>query len=126
MRFEKVEDSSNYLYRFESENGRWEMGLIPQLFASFAVGFSPIDAEGPTISYATGDDVVFAFAVFGAVRKILERYPENVSESQLRKEFPEWNARPINKDGCWRKLRQMAVGQEGSMNFSHTTRRDSQ
>jgi hypothetical protein len=113
MKFVQAEPNQNYeVARYVSEGGGWELGLIPRTFGRFAIGFSPINAIGPTVTYCLGDDHTFIQNAVATIMLALMAYPETVSERQLALEFPAWNVRPIDRDvQCWTCLQEMAATQ---------------
>lgn len=116
MKFHKVEDNVNYYCRFESENGKWELGLQARTFGRWQLGFSPVDAIGPTREYCLGDDNDFIDAAIITVMTILLGYPEDTPERQIYRDFPNWQVRPISGDEkCWGQLQKMAEEQINRM-----------
>lgn len=108
MKFMPAKDNENYKNRLVSTCGRWEMGFIPRIYTR-GVGFSPIDADGPTVNYDGGEEWLQQVQLLLLIQRILEKYPANVTEDQLSKDFPEEKRRPVFKDTeCWAKLQEMA------------------
>jgi len=108
MKFLPAPDNENYKMRLLSTCGRWEMGFIPRIYTR-GVGFSPIDADGPTVQYDGGENWSEQVELLLVIREILEKYPANVTEKQLHQDFPETAVRPVFKDAkCWARLQEMA------------------
>ena len=109
MKFHVAEDNSNYFARRVSETGKWEMGLIHRTFGRVAVGFSPINACGPSMTYCCGNNMNLAREVMWIIKIVLQAYSEDLPEPTIVAIFPQWNARPIDQDDCITKLRHLAL-----------------
>lgn len=109
MKFTQAEPNENFeIARWLSEGGRWEFGFRQMLFG-VRVSVAGVDAYGCCLDYCAADEEGFALALLATVAKILERYPENVTERQLKQDFPQYNIKPINKDPqCWAQLQAIA------------------
>jgi hypothetical protein len=104
MKFFKAPDTLNYLNRFVSADGRWEIGHSTK---SLAIAFNPVDAQGPTVTIYCGESRPLQIGVQMVVMTILESYPEDVNEWQVWQDFPQCEG-PIDTDPCWAKLQSMA------------------
>ncbi len=103
MRFRRAADTDNFLKRMISENGIWEVGLIPRTFNRFAVGFNKIGALGPEVEYCCGSIPANIYKIYGLCVQILEKYPEAVSPIVIRRLFPRWRVRPVDQDPVFMK-----------------------
>jgi len=109
MKFTKAEPNEDFaIARWLSVSGRWELGFRRMLFG-VRVSLAKVGAGGCCIDYCAADDKGFALILLATVVQILERYPEEVSDLQLRQDFPTYDIKPINKDPqCWARLQAMA------------------
>jgi hypothetical protein len=108
MKFTLTTPNENFLLRrFVSEQGLWEFGLRAMMFG-VRVSLSRVSDAWYTLDYCAGDDPGFVLILLATVAVILERYPETIAPSQLEREFPHYEYKPINRDKCWGKLQQMA------------------
>jgi len=108
MRLQWVPANENYTTRFESETGMWEVGLRPKTFGRFGVAFSRGGGDAVVQDYCCGNDLNLIAEVLVNVITILSTYPEDVSEAELQRDFPQWKTRPIHNDPCRQKLKEKA------------------
>jgi hypothetical protein len=91
-----------------SEAGKWEFGFRRVMFG-VRVSLSQIGDDGYTLDYCAAKQRDFALLLFATVLIALEPYPEDVMRSQLQKDFPRFDIKPINRDPCcWKRLQEMA------------------
>lgn len=108
----KLEPDANLnLLRFGSEEGKWEMGIRRMMFG-FRVSLNKVGEPWYTLDYCASDDQAFLFELLVMLTILLDRYPEDVTEQHLQKDFPRYEFKPIKYDSAWGKLYKMAHGVE--------------
>lgn len=94
--------------RYISENGRWELGVVPVIFG-FRVRWGLADNLMTYAGdYCAGSDQDFLVNLLITMIFIFSFLPEDIPESELRKLLPVCQCKPINKDPCWQELKTLA------------------
>lgn len=108
MKFHRVPTEPNFdRLKLVSEGGEWELGLWSVMFG-VRVRFGRTGACGVELDYCAGADPLFQMELLNAVHIILQEIPETVTESELRRIFPDFHIKPINLDPyCWTELQRM-------------------
>lgn len=113
MKFTKTEPNIDFdILRCVSETGKWEFGIRRMLYGVRICG-NPVGNGAYTLDYCAGDDEVFALTLFATVATILEDYAEDVTTQQIKRDFPAFEIKPVNRDPyCWKRLQEMAGVEE--------------
>jgi len=92
--FRRIEPSSDYLsLRFESEKGRWNVGLSPyQHGVRIRMGLA--GRPPSVIDFCLGHDAALYSPVLLAVMNRLEQLPESATADQIDRLFPWAGTRP--------------------------------
>jgi hypothetical protein len=108
MRFKAAPTEPNFdRFKLVSEGGEWELGLWSVMFG-VRVRFGRTGAGGVELDYCAGADPLFQMELLNAVHIILLEIPETVTESELRRIFPDFHVKPINLDPyCWPEIQRM-------------------
>lgn len=109
MRFKEGQPNISLMCgRLESEEGHWNLGFRPVMFG-FRLSLYKTGNQWYTLDYCTANNSGFAIVLLLVVERILERYPEDVTERQLQDDFPRFHVKPIDRDpACWQQLQAMA------------------
>ena len=91
------------LVRLVSSGGTWEVGYYPATFGR-------VDCGGFDLNYCAGSDPALRLEILLCVLLILEPVDEaKLTHELIRKTFPGWTHRPIDKDPhCLPRLRELA------------------
>lgn len=108
MKFSGAERNINFpIARFVSENGRWEVGLMPVLFG-VRVRAGIVGHDWVNVDYCAGDNPAFALQLLVTVIEIFEGLPEDITGGDVEALMPAYERRPIDRDPCWKKLQDLA------------------
>jgi len=108
MKFSIAPRTINFpISRFVSENGRWEIGLVPVLFG-VRVRAGLVGSDWVNVDYCAGDNPAFALELLATMLEIMTWLPEEITGGQVEAMMPKYQRRPIDRDPCWQKLQYLA------------------
>lgn len=109
MKFTKAEPDENFpIVRFVSENNVWEIGIRPMMFGH-RVSAGLVGSGCVEIDYCGGADGCFVIQLLATVVKIFSSLPETITLKEVKRFFPTYQVKPIDKDPCWEKLKELAA-----------------
>jgi hypothetical protein len=95
----KAENLSSYeLCGWQSENGKWIVGVRQVLYGRKVFCYQPDDSDRfncYVLDYCTGEDLTITMLVLMAVMRALYSVNESISPPQLTKLFPVEKSKPI-------------------------------
>lgn len=59
------------------------------------------------VDYCAGADPVFLIHLLAVIVRIMEAFPESITEREVQDMMPGYDRRPIDEDPCWQKLQDM-------------------
>lgn len=107
MKFISAEPTEDYPVRFVSEQGKWQIGILPTISGTHCIGISEVGSEGMIRHYCCGGDVSFAQEVLRAIQDIFWVIPEEATAQAVEEELP-GDGGNIANNGIWDTLRHMA------------------
>lgn len=97
MIFHQVPDNE-LVSRWESENGRWEIGWAHRTFGRFQLTIGLAGSMFYNVEYCCGDSQDGQNYVWLLVMLVLAKMPEEIREYDLEQIFPPRNLRPVYDD----------------------------
>jgi len=111
--FQRAQPDENFsIMRFESEDGRCEVGLSPVLFG-VRVRAGDVGSMAVDIDYCAGADVLFQLQLLDVIKRIIETFPTGTPMRDIAAQLPTYERRPINQDPCWPALQQLLSERTG-------------
>lgn len=104
LKFKLDTPNENFpLLRFLSEDGGYEVGLMPVLYG-VRVRAGRVGDSFVFIDYCAGADRDFQARLLGVIIDILETLPVGITPREVQDLMPGYDIRPIDKDPCWPTL----------------------
>jgi hypothetical protein len=124
MDFHPSQPTQGMPVRWASENDVWEIGLRPMMYGT-RVSVGKVEpkrgyAEVYTLDYCAGSDQAFLLNLWATIVILMTALPESITPKKLRKLFPDYQVKPINKDPhCWEELQRLVRLEEPFPDYSH-------
>lgn len=126
MDFHPTTPTEGISHRWASENDVWEISLRPMIYG-VRVSVGRIESSRGyalfyVLDYCAGDDQAFLLNLWATIVILMTALPESITPRELKKLFPTYKVKPINRDPhCWEELQRLVKLEEPFPGYKSVT-----